>query len=124
MYFLRNVLCYQIRPSFQIRQKNKAVKDSSLFGLGLRKDNSETVPDRQFGLILNHEFPWKVIGFAVYEHGYFHWMIRAWQPDAGYNPADLTVSKRPGTSFRIEIHFAVFSRLYLLFSFIKLVETW
>ena len=39
-------------------------------------------------------------------------------------PADLTVSKRPGTSFRIEIHFAVFNRLYLLFSFIKLVETW
>ena len=36
------------------------------------------------------------------------------------NPADLTVSKRPGTSFRIEIHFAVFNRLYLLFSFIKL----
>ena len=39
-------------------------------------------------------------------------------------PADLTVSKRPGTSFRIEIHFAVFNRLYLLFSFIKLVKTW
>ena len=39
-------------------------------------------------------------------------------------PADLTVSKRPGTSYRIEIHFAVFSGLYLLFSFIKLVETW
>ena len=38
--------------------------------------------------------------------------------------ADVTVSKRPGTSYRIEIHFAVFNRLYLLFSFIKLVETW
>ena len=36
-------------------------------------------------------------------------------------PADLTVS---GTSYRIEIHFAVFNRLYLLFSFMKLVETW
>ena len=40
------------------------------------------------------------------------------------NPADLTVSKRPGTSYRIEIHFAVFNRLYLLFGFIKLVKTW
>ena len=39
-------------------------------------------------------------------------------------PADLTVSKRPGTSSRIEIHFAVFNRLYLLFSFMKLVRTW
>ena len=37
--------------------------------------------------------------------------------------ADLTVSKRPGTSDRIEIHFAIFIRLYLLFSFMKLVET-
>ena len=39
-------------------------------------------------------------------------------------PADLTVSKRPGTSSRIEIHFAVFNRLYLLFCFIKRVEIW
>ena len=39
-------------------------------------------------------------------------------------PADLTVRKRPGTSYRIEIHFAVFNLLYLLFSFAKLVETW
>ena len=35
----------------------------------------------------------------------------------------LTVSKRPGTSYQIEIHFAVVNRLYLLFSFVKLVET-
>ena len=39
-------------------------------------------------------------------------------------PADLTMGKRPETSYRTEIHFAVFNRLYLLFSFIKLVETW
>ena len=37
--------------------------------------------------------------------------------------ADLTVSKGPGTSFRIEIHFAVVNHLYPLFSFVKLVET-
>ncbi len=37
--------------------------------------------------------------------------------------ADLTVSKRPGTSNRIEIHFAVFNHLYLCFSFMKLAET-
>ena len=37
--------------------------------------------------------------------------------------ADLTVSKRPGTSDRIEIHFPVFKPLYLLFSCMKLVET-
>ena len=37
--------------------------------------------------------------------------------------ADLTVSKRPGTSYRIEIHFAVVNHLYLLFSLAKLVET-
>ena len=37
--------------------------------------------------------------------------------------ADLTVSKRPGTSYQIEIHFAVVNHLYLLFSFMKLVET-
>ena len=36
--------------------------------------------------------------------------------------ADLTVSKRPGASNRIEIHFAVFNHLYLCFSFMKLVE--
>ena len=33
-------------------------------------------------------------------------------------PADLT-----WTSYRIEIHFAVFNHLYLVFSFMKLVET-
>ena len=38
-------------------------------------------------------------------------------------PADLTVSKRPGTSYQIEIHFAVFIHSHLLFSFMKLVET-
>ena len=32
-----------------------------------------------------------------------------------YHPADLTVSKRPGTSNRIESHFAVFNHLYLCF---------
>ena len=37
--------------------------------------------------------------------------------------ADLTESKRPGTSNKIEIHSAVVNRLYLLFSFVKLVET-
>ena len=35
--------------------------------------------------------------------------------------ADLTVSKRPGTSFQIVIHFTVFSRFYLSFSSLKLV---
>ena len=40
-----------------------------------------------------------------------------------YLPADLTVSKRPGTRYRIKIHFAVFNHLYLLFSFMKLIET-
>ena len=35
--------------------------------------------------------------------------------------ADLTVSKRPGTSYQIEMH--VVNHLYLLFSFVKLVET-
>ena len=39
------------------------------------------------------------------------------------NQADLTVSKKPGTSNRIEIHFAVFNHLYLCFSFMKLAET-
>ena len=38
--------------------------------------------------------------------------------------ADLTVSKRSETSYRIEIHFAVVNHSYLLFSFVKLVETW
>ena len=37
--------------------------------------------------------------------------------------ADLTISKRPGTSYQIEIHFAVVNHLYLLFSFVNLVET-
>ena len=41
----------------------------------------------------------------------------------GQQLADLTVSKKAGTSFRTEIHFTIFNRLYLLFSFIKLVET-
>ena len=40
-----------------------------------------------------------------------------------YTLADLTVGKRPGTSYQIEIHFAVVNHLYLLFSFVKLVET-
>ena len=39
------------------------------------------------------------------------------------NLADLTMRKRPGTSYPIEIHFAVVNHLYLLFSFVKLVET-
>ena len=37
--------------------------------------------------------------------------------------ADLTVSKRPGTSYQIEIHFAAVNHLYLLFSFVNLCET-
>ena len=37
--------------------------------------------------------------------------------------ADLTVSNRPGTSYQMVIHFAVVNHLYLLFSFVKLVET-
>ena len=37
--------------------------------------------------------------------------------------ADLTMSKRAGTSFQIEIHFTIFNRFYLLFSFTKRVET-
>ena len=41
----------------------------------------------------------------------------------GYDPAYLTVCKRPGTSYQIEIRFAVVNHLYLLFSFVKLVET-
>ena len=40
-----------------------------------------------------------------------------------FSLADLTVSKRPGTSNRIEIHFAVFNHLYLCFSSMKLVKT-
>ena len=39
-------------------------------------------------------------------------------------PADLTVSKRPEISYQIEIHLAVVNHVkYLLFSFVKLVET-
>ena len=37
-------------------------------------------------------------------------------------PADLTVSKRPGTSYQIDIHFAVVNHLYLLFSFVSLIK--
>ena len=37
--------------------------------------------------------------------------------------ADLTVSKRPGSGYQIEIHFDVVNHFYLLFSFLKLVET-
>ena len=37
--------------------------------------------------------------------------------------SDLTVSKRPGASYQIEIHFAVVNHLYLLFSFVNLVKT-
>ena len=40
-----------------------------------------------------------------------------------FSLADLIVGKRPGTSYQIEIHFAVVNHLYLLFSFVKLVET-
>ena len=40
-----------------------------------------------------------------------------------YILADLTVSKRPGTSYQIEIRFAVVNHLYLLFSFVKVFET-
>ena len=39
------------------------------------------------------------------------------------NLADLTVSKRPGAGYHIEIHFVVVKHLYLLFSFVKLAET-
>ena len=35
----------------------------------------------------------------------------------------VTASTRPGTSYHIEIHFAVVNHLYLLFSFLNLVET-
>ena len=38
-------------------------------------------------------------------------------------PADLTVSKRPGTSNKIEIRFTVLNYFYLWFSFMKLTET-
>ena len=31
------------------------------------------------------------------------------------NPSDLTVSKRPGTTYRIEIRFAVFNHLYIFY---------
>ena len=34
----------------------------------------------------------------------------------------LTISKRPGTSYQIEIHFAVVNHLYLLFSFVNLLK--
>ena len=44
-------------------------------------------------------------------------------PNIQYNLADLTVSKRPGTSYQIESYFAVVNHLYPLFSFAKLVET-
>ena len=40
-----------------------------------------------------------------------------------FSLAVLTVSKRPGTSYQIEIHFAVVNHFRLLFSFVKLVET-
>ena len=44
-------------------------------------------------------------------------------PGSTKHLADLTVGKKPGTSNRIEIHFAVFNHLYLCFSFMKLAET-
>ncbi len=44
-----------------------------------------------------------------------------WKPISDL--ADLAVSKRPGTSNRIEIHFAIFNHLYLCFSFMKFAET-
>ena len=37
--------------------------------------------------------------------------------------ADLTVSKKSGTSYQIGIHLDVVHHLYLSFSFVKLVET-
>ena len=44
-------------------------------------------------------------------------------PNIQYNLPELSVSKRPGNSYQLEIHFAVVNHLYLLFSFVKLVET-
>ena len=44
----------------------------------------------------------------------------------GYNPGDLTVSKRTGTSNRIKIQFRTFDHLSVLSrpdSFVKLFET-
>ena len=43
--------------------------------------------------------------------------------NAANHPADLTVSKGSGTRYRIEIHSAVLNHVYLLISFMKLVET-
>ena len=40
-----------------------------------------------------------------------------------YIPTLSDLGKRPGTSYKIEIHFPVVNHLYLLFSFVKLVET-
>ena len=40
-----------------------------------------------------------------------------------FRVADLTVSKRPGSSYQIEIHFAFYKHSYLLFAFIEAVET-
>ena len=37
--------------------------------------------------------------------------------------ADLTMSKRPETSYQIETYFAVVNHSYLLCSYVKLVET-
>ena len=39
------------------------------------------------------------------------------------HPDNLIVSKRPGTSYQIEIHFAFGNHLYLLVSFLKVVGT-
>ena len=36
---------------------------------------------------------------------------------------DDFASERPGTSYRVEIYSAVLNRLYLLCSFVKIVET-
>ena len=69
-------------------------------------------------------------GFSLANSKYLRYYVQkfcftAWRGKIIANfPADLTLSNRLGTSYRIEIHFAVFNRLYLLFSFIKLVKTW
>ena len=54
---------------------------------------------------------------------YFQIAVQVVRGYFDYLLADLTVSKRPGTSNTIKIHFAVFNHLYLCFFFMKLVET-
>ena len=45
-------------------------------------------------------------------------------PQLSLHPADQTVSKRPGTSYQILIHFPVFDHSNVLFFLMQLVETW